>query len=301
MEITLANDRMKVVVRPDLGGRIDQITDGETGKDWLWHPAGYTGERRVLDIGEAFDDNWSGGWDDIFPSDAAGEFQGRSLPDHGELWSQEWTVRRCLSREIEMVYHCRTAPVTVEKRVSVNGAKNRFGIRYWFRNLSAEPLPFLFKFHPALAIEPGDEILLPPCLIEPVELGFSTLIGRPGWTSFPKAFSASGEEIVINRVPGPEANAQEFFYAGNLEGGWCGVRNGRTGSTLRLHFPMDKLPYVWVFQSYGRFYGHFVLMLEPCTNIPYDLEKALQNGTCAILEPHESREIALEVELTGRA
>jgi hypothetical protein len=76
VEHILASDKVRVAVRPDLGGRIDSVIDLATGREWLWHPAWYNGERRQLDVGAAFDANWSGGWDEIFPNDAGCEFRG---------------------------------------------------------------------------------------------------------------------------------------------------------------------------------------------------------------------------------
>lgn len=299
MQIIFSNDRMEVTVRPDLGGRIDRITDRQTGKDWLWHPAGYGGERRKLDIGACFDDNWTGGWDDIFPSDAACQFRGLSLPDHGELWSQPWRVVALMQSAVVLSYACRTVPVTVEKTVAM--AETGIDVRYLFENHSSLTLPFLFKLHPALAIEPGDRILLPDCSIEPVDMGFSSIIGRPGKTPFPLALDKDGREVRIDRIPGPDAQQQEFVYARGLSEAWCGVSNARTQRSFVIRFEAEQMPYVWVFGSYGKWRGHYVLMPEPCTNVPYDLETAFKNGTCGVLPAAGRYEIVVSMQLETTA
>ncbi|WP_414590018.1 hypothetical protein [Scytonema sp. PCC 10023] len=80
MIITLLNSEIKLTIRPDLGGRIDQLQDLQTEHQWLWHPKGYDeSQTRTLAFLSSFDDNWTGGWDEIFPNDAAGVFQGRHL------------------------------------------------------------------------------------------------------------------------------------------------------------------------------------------------------------------------------
>ncbi len=299
MQIIFSNDRMEVTVRPDLGGRIDRITDGETGKDWLWHPAGYAGERRKLDIGACFDDNWSGGWDDIFPNDAAGEFRGLSLPDHGELWSRSWNVVALMQSAVVLSYTCQAVPVTVEKTVAMAGTG--LDVRYLFENHSSLPLPFLFKLHPALAIEPGDRILLPDCFIEPVDMGFSSIIGRRAKTPFPLALDKDGREVRIDDIPGPDAQQQEFIYATGLSAAWCGVSNARTQRSFVMRFNVEQMPYVWVFGSYGKWRGHYVLMLEPCTNVPYDLATAFANRTCAVLPAAGRYEIVVNMRLEKTA
>ncbi len=292
----IAKDGVKVAVRPDLGGRIDQITDLETGKEWLWHPQKYGGEPRRLPIGASFDEHWSGGWDEVFPNDAACAFRGRSLADHGELWSQRWRIAAESPSSLTLAYSCQSVPVAVEK--SVTAVEKGVEVRYLLENRSVNALPFLFKLHPALAVEAGDEILLPPCRIEPVDTGFSTIIGRPEKTSFPFAFDREGGKVRVNAAPGREADQQEFFYATDLDGAWCALRNNRTGKRLEFTFDGSEIPYVWVFSSYGKWKGHYVVILEPCTNVPYDLETAYRNGTCAVLGGKKSKELKVSVRLS---
>lgn len=295
MLITLKNSRLKVGVRPDLGGRIDQITDLETGKEWLWHPSWYRGDGRKLPLGAPFDENWSGGWDEVFPNDNACEFQGRVLHDHGELWSQSWDVISQGPRTAHMAYSCSTVPVSIRKNITL--APDGVNVRYRFQNESDSGMPFLFKLHCALAIEKGDDILLPPCQIEPVDTGFSTMIGRAERTPFPIAYDKSGIEVRVDRVPGREALEQEFFYATNLAQPWCGLRNGATARSFTVTFGLEQVRYVWVFGSYGGWRHQYVLILEPSTNIPYDLETAHRNGTCGYLAPGEQKEIAVDMRL----
>jgi hypothetical protein len=134
-------------------------------------------------------------------------------------------------------------------------------------------------------------------MIEPVSLGFSTLIGKEIKTPFPSAFSASGQPIKVNRIPPREAQAQEFFYATELSDGWAGIRNRRTGTELKIRFDLQKVPYVWAFQSFGKWRGHYTLVLEPCTNVPWDLSEAKKRGTCATLAPGEQKEFCFEVAI----
>jgi galactose mutarotase-like enzyme len=295
MEYDISNSHMAVTVRPDLGGRIDQIIDKGTGKAWLWHPKTYRAEPRRLEIGASFDANWSGGWDEMFPNDAACQFLGRELPDHGELWSQAWSVTGQTESGITLEYECKTVPVRAAKGIALK--EGSLEVRYRFENLSDDALPFLLKLHPALAIEPGDEIQLPACQIEPVELGFSTIIGRPGRTPFPLAYNRAGEEVRVDAIPSRSAMTREFFYATDLSEGWCAISHRRTGTRLALTFDTAAIPYVWVFQSFGGWNDHYVLMLEPCTNIPYDLEAAYKAKTCAVLGPREKREMVVGVRV----
>lgn len=296
-EFTLTNAQMQLTIRPDLGGRIDQLQDCKTGRKWLWHPSGYNPQPRKLAIGAAFDANWTGGWDEVFPNDAAGSFQGWNLVNHGELWSQAWEVVEASNFSIKLRRNCQTVPVQVEKTIELDPTKPEAAIEYVFQNQSNRVIEFLFKHHAAIAIEEKDEILLPDCLIEPAVLEFSKIIGRQEQTHFPKALAADGTEVDLRYTPPRTSQLQEFYYSSHLAVGQCGIYNKRSQSSLVMSFDKADFPYVWVFQSYGGWQDYYVLVLEPCTNIPYDLEVASRNGTAAQLQPHEVQRRTLRVHL----
>lgn len=298
MEIVLENSEIRVSVRPDLGGRMDQITDLKTGRDWLWHPPGYDSTRsRMLKKGDSFDENWTGGWEDIFPNDAAGRFRMWELVDHGELWSRSWSVIETNERGVKMALTCETVPVGVEKTVVLDPVKARVSLSYVFKNKSADSIPFLFKMHPAIAIEEGDELQLPDCRVEPVDLGFSRLIGRKGEFRFPVVEDSQGRTFSLKTALSPETEAREFFYCSDLAEPKCGLYNRRSGTSIHLRFDGSCFPFVWVLQSYGGFRGHYVTLIEPSTTKPYDLEEACRNGTIARLDPCGIKEYSLEVQI----
>jgi galactose mutarotase-like enzyme len=284
---TLANGELSLALRPDLGGRIDQITDLKMGRDWIWHPSHYLpGGMRSLPVGACFDDHWSGGWDEVFPNDVAGPFQGRDLVDHGELWSQPWEIVDSSPLGLTLGYQCQTVPVRVEKKIQLDAHSPQATMSYRFHNQSADRIPFLFKHHAAIAIEPGDEILLPDCWVEPAFLEFSKIIGQPGKTRFPRAYGPQGDVVDLRLIPPPESQLQEFYYSSGLSRGYCGLRHRRSQSALIMTFDPADFPYVWMFQSYGGWQGHYVVVVEPCTTLPSDLDTACREQTVAWLPPH---------------
>ncbi|MCY7277957.1 MAG: aldose 1-epimerase family protein, partial [Phormidesmis sp. CAN_BIN44] len=64
-----------------------------------------------------------------------------------------------------------------------------------------------------------------------------------------------------------------------------------------MTFDTADFPYVWVLQSYGGWRDYYVLVMEPCTTIPYDLDVACQNGTAAQLKPKELQTRTLTVRI----
>jgi len=300
--VTLENFAMRLAVRPDLGGRIDQIEDCKTGHSWLWHPANYEPEAtRSLSLDASFDAAWAGGWDEMFPNDAAGSFQGRNLVDHGELWSQRWEVLECSPLKIRLGYQCQTVPVRVEKTIRLEPNAPQARLVYEFENQSGEQIPFLLKLHAAIAIEAGDEILLPDCWVEPAFPEFSTVIGQPGKTRFPWAIAPNGETVDLRVVPPVSSKLREFYYSSDLARGYCGIRNQRTQSALLMAFDTADFPYVWMFQSFGGWCDRYVVVVEPCTTMPSDLEEACRQQTVSILHPHETQRRVLTFELQAHA
>ena len=102
--VRLENDLLCIDVLPELGAKIFNFVHKPSGRNLLWHnptlpPAGQH-------YGAAFDDNWSGGWDELLPNDlprpeAPG---GDLLPDHGEFWSQaaDWEIVTSSPTRIEV-------------------------------------------------------------------------------------------------------------------------------------------------------------------------------------------------------
>lgn len=88
--LTLQNGIVRAVVLPSLGGRVWELEDCRRGRQWIWHRPGVP--LAATAPGDAYDDVWAGGWEELFPNDAPGPFDGRALPDHGEWWALPWTV-----------------------------------------------------------------------------------------------------------------------------------------------------------------------------------------------------------------
>ena len=50
--------------------------------------------------------------------------------------------------------------------------------------------------------------------------------------------------------------------------------------------------------DFGGWRGHYVAVVEPCTNWPKELAKAAEAGRCAALKSGEFLETSVEVELS---
>ena len=157
--VSLENRALRVTVIPELGGKVFELIDKAADLDLLWH-----NERtppRPAPYGAHFDDWWSGGWDEIFPTGDRAVLHDELLPYMGELWSVPWTARSEVVSE-EAVLRTSTyatmAPARFERRLSLRGDEPVLRASYRIVNLDVRPLPFLWGIHPAFSVGPDHRI-----------------------------------------------------------------------------------------------------------------------------------------------
>jgi hypothetical protein len=298
--IQLDNGLVRADVLPELGGKLWNLWHRTRDIQWLWHNPHCV--LRAVRLGASYDDNWAGGWEELFPNDAEGEFLGKNLPDHGEWWSQPWkwavsedspervSIRLSLDGTVTRT-HC-------EKQITLEAGAAQLSVRYRITNHASEPLRFLFKQHLAVSVTQAHRLELPGGKVTPVDLDFSTRIGAAGPFDWPSAKGRTGEPVDLSVLPPEEEKHREFVYVAQLPEGWCGVRDTRTGAVLRFHFPLDIFPYTWMFMTFGGWHSLYTVVLEPCTNMPKDLKTALHLGQCGILAPQATMSCEVRAELS---
>jgi galactose mutarotase-like enzyme len=297
--LTLENKKLLVRLSEGRGARIESFVDKETHKEWVWKPETLpAGAEEDVDLSAGFDEHWAGGWEEVFPNDAPAMILNHHLVDHGELWRRSWVIESKDEQEVVFSFNCETYPMRVEKRIRLHESLPRLQIDYEIMGRSPETLPFIFKFHPALKIEPGDRFNIPESKLGPVALGFSRIIGQEEMTPFPFGLDKVGQKVRIDEAKENDGYTREFVRASLERRGECELYNSRTRKKLILRFPQETLPYVWLFQSYGGFMGHYVSMLEPTNAGHYDLELASTAEKCGFLRPFEKKTIQLCLELS---
>ena len=293
--ITLASSDCNVKVSI-LGGRIDHFSTSSEN-NWIWLSPNNSGED-CKQGNENYDQQWRGGFEELFPNDAPVVFEGRALRDHGELWDSEWDVIECLSQTVTLRQTCETVPVEVTKKVSLSPSRPEVSICYTLENKSDHQLFYLFKLHPALRIEEEDRIILPGGgTVLPVDLGFSTIIGQSGPFQWPMVLDSKGKFVDLSIVGSWKSKKREFVYVKDLTIGQCGIRRAKTREEIRIEFPLAEFPFCWLFITYGGFLDHYTVVLEPCTNMPKDLRHARENGTCAVLLPKGKKQFDVKMSI----
>lgn len=285
---------LSVDIDPKRGGAITGIRSASTGDEWIYFDPKRRPEGASL---ENYDEVWCGGFEELFPNDAAGMIDGRSLRDHGELWQQPWDVIRQHELGVTLSFTCSTVPAVITKEIRLNADSPSVSIEYSIQNKSGDTFPYLFKLHPAMRIEAGDTIVLPGGMVTPVSLDFSTIIGSEGPFSWPMVKDRSNAEADLSVIPEQKLGHQEFIYVKDLPDGSCGLKRKTTGEEFIIDFPQEIFPYTWMFMALGGWREYYTVVLEPCTNFPKDMTTAIANGTCAVMKPNEQRTFSINISV----
>ena len=149
---------------------------------------------------------------------------------------------------------------------------------YRVRSLESRPFSFLFKQHLPVAVTPACRLTLPGGRIEPVDSSFGTILTGSDPCDWPGRRD-------LRVIPPPSSQAREFVYVRDLPASWCGVDDHTHNASLRMEYDGQVMPFVWLFLSYGGWRDVYTAVLEPCTNMPKDLESAARLGQSAVLQP----------------
>jgi hypothetical protein len=291
--ILLENRFLRLVVLPEAGGKIWQITYKPLDAPLLWN------NPRILPakhgIHARYDDVWSGGWDELFPNDEAGTLQGEYLPDHGELWTGNWACEPFEDTDsvgVRLKFATPISSFLVERTIRLRPQSANFEIHYRFTNQNSEPYPFLWKLHPAFAVSANHRIDF-PAMTAVLEPGFpGSLGGAPA--SFPWPHAVVGENTTdLRNVPDVSSKALHFFYGTEMAAGWCAITNKATGLASALRYDPEIFSSCWLFASHGGWRNLNVAVLEPATGYPFQIQSMIDAGRARWLGPGESLETSV--------
>ena len=291
--LILENAAVRVTMLPELGGHVSELIDKEADRNLFWsNPR--TPPRRAP-YGAHFDDWWSGGWDEIFPTGDRADLHGETLPYMGELWSVPWTAAVGSSEGRAWVKGtglATMAPARLERTLELRDDEPVLRVRYRLTNLDVRPLPFLWGIHPSFAVTPAHRIDAPAAAML-VGVSSGPTMGEAGseyaWPNQPDPTAASGSRDVRRVRPASDA-VFGGHWATDLREGWLALTDTASRRGVALAFPTDVFPHAWLWQVYGGWRGHHHLCLEPWTGYPMQLEAAQATGRARILQPGESLE-----------
>lgn len=291
--LILENAALRVTVLPELGGHVLDLVDKAADRNLLW--ANPRTPPRWAPYGAHFDDWWSGGWDEIFPTGDRARLHGEELPYMGELWSVPWTAEAGAGggrASVAAAGLATMAPARLERTLELRNDEPVLRAHYRLTNLDVRPLPFLWGIHPSFSVTPDHRIDAPAREMR-VAVSSGSTMGTVGtmyeWPAQPDPMAASGSRDVRRVLP---ASAAVFggHWATDLAAGWLALTDTATRRGIAIAFPVDVFPHAWLWQVYGGWRGHHHLCLEPWTGYPMQLEEAQAAGRARVLQPGESLE-----------
>lgn len=275
--VEIESSALRVLVLPEIGGKVGQIHDKVSGGDFLIPP-----QRPYSTI--PIDGDWlkydTSGMDDCFPNVSAcaypeAPWTATHLPDLGEWTHRVWNVTKANASEIIIETTGSALPYYAVKAIRfVDDETLEFSYRVENRGNSS--IRYLWSAHPLLSVPDTYDLQMPPG-----DLTFR-LFPVDGctrqWPVF-KNTSLSNEWI-------PRGSDLKVFVSG-LEEGWCALR--LPGHTLRFTFDLHTVPVVGIwFNNYG-FPAESdrpfrCIAVEPCTS-PSDLLDELNAAAYPRIDP----------------
>jgi hypothetical protein len=286
--VDLENRFLRIVLLPQLGGKIWQITYKPLDAALLWNNSRILPAR--LPMNSRYDDVWCGGWDELFPNDEVATIEGETYPDHGEVWTGEWKAEPFETDQAVGVLLRFDTPISslrMEKKITLRRGESCLHFEHKLTNLGGSEFPFLWKLHPAFAVSPKHRIDFPAMKVnlEPAFAG--TLQGAGSPFDWPTA-QIGAKRIDLRHIPGIDERQLYFFYGTELKAGWCALTNTETGLACGLQFDAAVFRSCWLFASYGGWRNYNVAVLEPATGYPFNFEAMRDAGRASTLSPGAS-------------
>ncbi len=304
--IALRSAEVEVVVVPTIGMKLTHLRRLR-GREWLWRS-----DQLPLAIpkpGASFVETAdSGGWDECFPTVAPSPVPGAppaapELPDHGELWSAEWTSSVYDRGErTTLVASARgfLLPYEFHREVTLDPVEPLVRLRYRLRHTGAARFPWIWSAHPLFNVQPGTVLTLPS--VSQVRL--DAVHGRQDLARGDTVSWAGGIAGERDRFVFPQDGAWAVKAFGDIgRSGRMVLTDPRRGERLEMTVRPEEVPQagLWIncrgWAPPGK-QPYYNLALEPCIGAPDRLDDAVREwGAAEWLEPGEEREWAVEVRL----
>lgn len=257
----LGDEQVELAVVPELGARIISLKNLRSGREWLWHPSGGLKLFRSR-VGDDFASGPLVGMDECLPTIAPCSWRGRTLPDHGEVWSVPWTVDAAAweTGSLRTSVKLGISPLEFERQIEL--CENEIHLEYRLRNLGAADESYLWAMHPLLRFREGDELQLPACMRSRLVDG---------------AWRDTTESTV------PEGECAKVFVR-PIQVGRAGVCNRHTGDRLDFKWDPTQNDTLGLWLTRGGWHGHHHLALEPTNGAHDALALAAEAGRCGVVE-----------------
>ncbi len=313
--VRLQNERMCVSFLPEAGGKIAELIDRRSGRNWLWQNPHLPMRRPVYgsDYGRKLD---SGGWDEILFSTSPCEVglpdgTAHRIPDHGDLVGQMWKVEESAAPESK---HAVCGLTTTGRafdfrwrRVAILDAEHPLLIlKYSLENTGDSPWPWTWCAHPLIAVERGMRIELPAGqefrVADSTRLDLDPSDSEFAWPRLPLD---DGREIDLAASFDSGAEPDRFaakLFVRSASPGTASIASANGAERLTFRYDERLIPWLGLWINNRAWSGcgsqpHLNLGLEPSTSPCESLTESIAGGWAEQLEPGKIRTWSLSIEV----
>jgi hypothetical protein len=294
--VILENDALRVVLTPEIGARVIEFFDKKNNVDLLWRNPRNDLRAAVFHPVNS-NDWWTGGIDDIFPTDFPCEYQGEPLPFLGELWSVSWafTLSERSGTAVEASFAVKTliSPFEVQKRVRLERDADFFEISFRITNIGYGDYEFFFGIHPGVAVYPGSRLIF-PITRAVVDENWPAERFCPKGTeySWPRLPLSAGGACDLSTVPEPSERIWVFHYGVKLERGYLAVWHPTLRQAYATIFDPGVFRHLLFYLGYGGWRHTYSVIPQIATGYPAALTEAIKAGRQKSLQPGRAWEAA---------
>jgi galactose mutarotase-like enzyme len=301
--LAIESEALRVIVVPEMGAKIVSLFDKYTQREWLVGPM-----RPLVNVsyGAQFVDQDMSGWDEVFPTidsckyPIKGEYYGRVMPDHGEVWTLAWQREKSAVDKLTLSVQGIALPYYLIRTISFS-TPSVLRIDYRVTNFGAERLAYLWAAHPQFAADSETEIIFPPEVEEVHNVMSGDKWGEAGMRyAWPDAITMDKNICSINQIGSATLHScRKFYISPEIHVHWAGLADHRSGSYLRMEWLPVELPYLGIWVDEGAYNRVPVVALEPTTGFYDNLTFADQNGRARYLRPNETHQWGLSVQISN--
>ena len=287
--IAVEDERLRAVVLPSIGGKMTSLQDKVNGREWLWQdPAAAL---RVPPYGAPLPEYDIGGFQECFPTInevfyPEYPWRGIVVPDHGEVWALPWQVET-LDDGLHLWVHSVRFAYRLDKWLHLQG-DGKLTIQYELTSLAPSDFKYLWSAHPALNLQPGMKMLLPPGTRLHAEFSDHGRLGEMGALhDWPMTTDSGGKSVDLSVIQTKAARTHDKLNTVGLAAGWCAIYDPPSKDYLAYTFSLAEIPYAgfWLIQGGWPLQGEPYLVggFEPCTGYPGPLDSAIAWGGHSVL------------------
>lgn len=297
----LDSDVITVVVVPEIGGKIVSIYDKRSEYEWL-----VRAKRPLVNAvpGSSFIDYDLSGWDEMFPTISPCDYSlgaGVSvrLPDHGELWSQNWEVTGVSENAVTLQVQGMAFPYVLQRTLRLIGEAS-FVLEYILTNHGVVAFPFIWAAHPLFRAFPNSILDFSDVVNRVVVASHYTHeLGSPGQDiNYPIATTPDGQHVDLGRV-GQVAyrRSRKLYIPSHQQIHAVSLSHPTCGTAMRLSWTGDVLRYFGLWLDERTHSVDYVIAPEPCTGFFDDLSMADDNGSAPVIQPHTTMSWSLRFDI----